>query len=66
MAVLRTHTPPHVSFDDLAVDRHCSAASTTLVNSGRNGETSSFMAEEVKAYYQVLNEGRYPQCLFIP
>ena len=43
----RTHPPRHIRFDGLAVEKHCSAPSGTHGRkSGRDGEASTFLAEE--------------------
>jgi hypothetical protein len=41
--VRRTHPPPHISLDGLAVATHCSAPSSPLGD--RNGEASTLLAE---------------------
>ena len=49
LPVRRSYPPSDVSFDVLAVATHCSAPSSPLVKSGRNGEASTFLAEGVSA-----------------
>ncbi len=65
LAVWRTHPPPHISFDGLAVATHCSAPSSPLVIEMEKRQLSWQRGERAREYHdETLPADIYKQAEF--